>query len=202
MLVRTHNVKNIVDFVDKMGVCDSVQVATVFFPHHKESKRYARSKLMMMYKNKLIKRKKTFLGTRYIYYLDTFPQQFEHKYLLAELYTRICKKYGVKNCTCETEYRGIESMRPDGFITVKVGKYKYMFFVEIHISNNDFNYNKYLEVYHKRLHIGLTQDANIFPVVLAITDSKITNDKELEFIKIDTDFNNFNGVICDIIKGA
>lgn len=202
MLVKTHNVKNIVNFVDKMGVCDSVQVATVFFPHHKEAKRYARSKLMMMYKNKLIKRKKTFLGTRYIYYLDSFPQQFEHKYLLVELYTRICQRYGVKNCTCECEYQGIEGMRPDGFITVKHGRVKYMFFVEVHISNNDFNYNKYLEAYYKRKHIHITQDAHIFPIILAITDSKILNDKELEFIKIDTGFNNFNEVLLDILKGA
>ena len=199
MLVRTHKVKSIINFIDTMGVCDSTQIARIFYENYKGHENNARNKMMMLYKNKLIKRKKTFLGTRYIYYLDTFPQQFEHKYLLAELYTRICKKYGVKNCTCETEYRGIESMRPDGFITVKQGRIKYMFFVEVHISNNDFNYNKYLEVYQKRLHIGLTQDAHIFPVILVVTDSKILNDNELEFVKIDTEFRQFDEAIGTII---
>jgi len=184
-----------------MGVCDSIQVATIFFQHHKQSLRYAQQKLAQIYDGKLIKRKKTFLGTRYIYYIDSFPQQFEHKYLRSELYTRICRKYGVKNCTCECEYLGIEGMRPDALITVKHRKWKFIFFVEIHISNNDFNYNKYIETYHKKLHIGLTQDADIFPIILVVTDSKIMNYGELEFIKMDTEFKNFDNVIQTIIGG-
>ena len=84
-------------------------------------------------------------------------------YLTTELYTQICQKYGVNNCTGKAEFTEIEGIRPDAYITIKHNGYKYLFFVEVHISNNDFNYGKYREVYRKKKHIRLTQDSRIFP---------------------------------------
>jgi hypothetical protein len=167
MVLNNERVQNILEFIEKVRVCDITHVARMFFYKNKYSVINARKKLRDLVKDKKLKIIRNDTNMRHIYYIDKKPAQLQHKLILTELYVQLCRVYGKDNIEIEPEW-AICNIRPDAFIKIKIGKRLYMFFVEVQISNNPCNVQKYEATYQ----LQKVFPEGVFPVVLFITDQK------------------------------
>jgi len=147
----------------------------------------AQKKVTAMTKKGILKRKRNNINSKYYYYLDKEPKQLQHNLLRTELYVRLCQLYGIDNISIETKHT-MEGCWPDAYISIKHGKRLYMFYVEVHISNNQFNIEKY-ETLDK------AAKNNIFPYLLIITDKQLQLKTNLEYYVIPESMEDLKSIL-------
>ena len=85
-------------------------------------------------------------------------------------------------------------VRSDAFIVVDILDKRYRFFLEVHISNNKHNLDKYSKLYETREVQGYIS-SNKYPRVLLITDRSYKNldcIQNVDVVRVDT---NLDGLI-------
>lgn len=103
--------------------------------------------------------------------------QFIHSLLVTEFYVRLIEE-GFEIDEFTPEYV-IGNVRADAFVKAGYGDFTHYFFVEVHISNNPFNWEKYL---------GIVDKFKVFPKIVIVSDKKIDIPKtNLKFIQLKTD---------------
>ena len=107
--------------------------------------------------------------------------------LLTELYVRLCEIYGHKNVEITPEYILKSGKRPDAFVTIRKGGRLYLYYVEIHISNNKFNIGKYESIYSNKL--------QEFPTLIIVTDQKLKLQTKLDHVIIGKDMQNIKSKV-------
>jgi hypothetical protein len=159
MVLKNDRTQAIIDLIEKFGCADADQITRLFYPY-KHGIINCRKKLRELCKEGTLKRKRNDINSKYIYWIGKEPQQIIHALLVLECYISATQKYGNVEC----QLTGLDMpIRPDAFVKPKNGKQK---FVEVHLSNNPLNLEKYLPVARRW--------SGTFPDVLVVTDKKVS----------------------------
>lgn len=196
-MIKNERVMKILEFIDKFKVCDVTHIARLYYRNNKYSVQDAQLKLTKLVKEKTLKRIRSDINSRYIYYCGKEPAQIQHKLLITELYVRLVQEWGENNIEIITEYTQIKGMRPDAFIKAIYNRRMYYYFVEVHISNNHFNFEKYENLYISGMYTTIFP-VGVFPNIIIISDRKIEPPikSSLNYIIINKDFSNlFQSII-------
>lgn len=159
MVQKNRRTQEIIDTIEKYGCADADQIARLFYPY-KYGIINCRRKLAALVEEGTLKRKRNGWNGKYVYWIGKEPAQIIHALLVLECYISAKQKYGTVDC----QLTGLDlPIRPDAFIKPKNGKQK---FVEVHLSNNPLNLEKYLPVARRW--------SGAFPDVLVVTNKKVT----------------------------
>lgn len=194
MVIKNERVQRILDLIDKFKVCDVTQIARLYYKNNKYSIQDAQLKLSRLVKEKTLKRIRNDINSRYIYYSGKDPAQIQHKLLITEIYVRLAQEIGESNLEIILEYTQVKGIRPDAFIKVVHNRRIYYFFVEVHISNNPFDFQKYENTFISKTYTNVFPEG-VFPSIIIISDKKVDHIKSpLRYIVIDKDFSNLHKV--------
>jgi hypothetical protein len=176
MVIKNQRVRNILDLIEQFGIAGMSHVYRLYYKPGKHNLRNAQQKMRNLFEEGTLKRKRNDINSEYVYWLaDKKPLAYpQHRLVLLDFYVLLCKKYGINNVEIEVEYTNIDGIRPDAYIRIKLPKGTKLVFVEIHLSNNDTNLEKYI-VAAKKQPFG----EGIFPYIIVISDRKITVSREV-----------------------
>lgn len=176
--------QQVLNFIDKFNCALTSQIQRLkFYP----SKTVTNRRLAELTRLKLLKRERANINMQYVYYARK-NNQFAHSLIVTELYCRMIEE-GFEIDEYIPEYV-IGNVRADAYIKVGYGEYTHYFFLEVHRSNNPFNWQKYL---------GIVNQYKVFPKIIIASDKKIEiPQSNLKFIQIRTKCED----IMSIIKRA
>jgi hypothetical protein len=158
MVLKNPRTQEIIDLIEKFGCADAEQLTRLFYPY-KYGIVNCRKKLAALVKEGTLKRFRPGVSMKYIYYIGKEPAQIIHSLLVLECYISAKAKYTDVDC----QLKGFDMpIRPDAYIKPKTGKQK---FIEVHLSNNPLDLEKYLPVARKWV--------GVFPDILVVTDKKV-----------------------------
>lgn len=126
----------IIEFLESYKIATTTVLQYFFFP----SLSACQKRLLKLIQCKQIKRARDNITNEYLYYIKK-PKQINHSLKVSELYMELSKRYEIKHFKIEVN---LGSIRPDavfGYIengTSKIG------FLEVELSNKEFNQNKYI----------------------------------------------------------
>jgi hypothetical protein len=161
----------------------------MFYKKCKQGANICRRRMYRMYVAKQVKRERSHLNTEYIYYMNK-NNQFNHSLILTEFYVRLHEK-GVEIDSFQVE-QPYGNIRPDGMCICGYKGFTHYFFIEVHISNNKFNQEKYISYYGS---LEWKKHFDVFPKVIIISDKKINlQPTNLKFIQIQTNFEDINKI--------
>ena len=194
MVMRNERVENILELIDRFKVCDITHIARLYYSGIKSSMPKSHEKLTALVEESTLKRKRNNLNSRYYYWIGKEPAQVQHKLILLELYVRLCERFGEKNVECIPEYARLSGIRPDAFLAVQNNKRTYLFFVEVQISNNPFDFEKYSRAYYTNK-VEKVFPEGVFPTILAVSDKPLKNEcRQLNFVQISTEMKGIERV--------
>jgi hypothetical protein len=169
LILKNKRTRDIIEFIEQMKVADITHIVRMFYPVSKHSMRNAQVKLTGLVKEGTLKRRRNDINSKYYYYIGKDPAQWQHKLLVTELYVSLCSRFAQRHVECILEYTRLEGIRPDAFIAVLNGRRTYLYFIEVQISNNPPDLEKYERAFQLNKHIKIFPEG-IFPTVLFITD--------------------------------
>jgi hypothetical protein len=164
MVLKNKRTQDIINLIEKFSCADATQIQRLFYPY-KYGIINCRKKLAELVKEGTLKRKRNDINSKYVYWIGKEPAQLTHALLILECYVVSVQKYGSVECQLKELNMGI---RPDAFLKPLKGKQR---FIEVHLSNNDLNLEKYLPA--ARRWVGT------FPEVLVITNRKVSVSPEV-----------------------
>jgi hypothetical protein len=164
MVVKNKRTQEIIDLIDKFGAADASQIQRLFFPYSNGIVP-CRAKLRALVKEGTLKRKRNDINSKFVYWTKKEPAQIIHALLVLECYIASVQKYGSVDCQLTELNMGV---RPDALLKPRTGKQK---FVEVHLSNNGLNLEKYLPVVRKW--------TGTFPDILVVTNKKVNVSAEV-----------------------
>lgn len=159
----------VIDFLNDYKIATTSTLEHFFYP----SKRVAQRRLKALVDEKYIKKSRDSINQDYYYYLKK-PKQLKHSLLITEFYREFSKCYKIEHFQVQKK---IDNLIPDatiGYIDSNINK---VVFLEVEISNNGFNYQKYKQFNYKKYF-------NVMPNVFIITRQQIKQDKNINFIQI------------------
>jgi hypothetical protein len=180
--VITERDQKVLDMIDLLKVAKLSQIYRMFYKNHKQGELICRRRMFTLYdKDKVVKREHAHLNTEYVYYL-TKNNQFNHSLILTEFYVQL-HELGAEIDKFEVE-QPYGNIRPDGMAIVGYKGFTHYFFIEVHISNNKFNQEKYISYYGS---LEWKKYFNVFPKVAILSDKNIDlKPTNLKFIQIQT----------------
>jgi hypothetical protein len=184
----------IIAFVANYKVASHTTLREIFFADVVDRIAYRVLKKLADYGE--LDRERNFLVNEYIYWIPkSKPKQIKHSLLVTEFYRHLCKEATIVRF--DIEVTDFDGARPDAFAGYQRadGK-KYIAFVEVEISGNEFNLQKYIDLYES----GKWRDRHpVFPLIVAVTNKKyIKNDTPLKLIQIREDFEDFRDKLYSI----
>ena len=189
MLVRKNKrVKNIINLIETFKVANVDHVADLYYCNYKKKEHAyikANERLRKLAQEKTLKRKRSDINSKYCYYIDKEPKQIEHSIKLTDLYVELCMIYGQDNIQMIPEYTAIEGVRPDAYLRIKHSNRLYLFYVEIHRSN-DFDIGKYEAIY---------RNDKVFPTLLIVTEKKLKLETRLNYIVVKEDLEGLEDTL-------
>jgi hypothetical protein len=176
--VITETEQKVLDFLEMFNCATTTQLTKLFymttvFPYNK-----SRRRLKILYDDKYVKRVRNSINMEYVYYLKK-NNQFNHSLILTEFYVQLHELVEIDKFEVEQPYGNI---RPDGMAICGYKGFTHYFFIEVHISNNRFNQDKYINYYGSR---EWKQYFDVFPKIIIISDKKVDlKPTNLKFIQI------------------
>ena len=175
----------IIDFIAEFKVASFSTLRSIFF--HNVSTSYAYRMMAKLVEYGEIERGRTHLVNEHVYWLrGRKPRQLRHSLLVSEFYRRLHEQ--VRIAKFEIEYTVFNKLRPDAFLayTRADGK-SYIAFVEVEISGNKFNLQKYEDLFNSgewRNHYP------VFPLLIVISNKTIKSYNKLKVIQVREDFSD------------
>jgi hypothetical protein len=170
--------QKVLDFLEVFKCATTSQLTKLFYMTTKYPYNKSRRRLKILYDDKHIKRERNSINMEYVY----FPKknnQFNHSLILTEFYVQLQELAEIDKFEVEQPYGKI---RPDGMCICGYKGFTHYFFIEVHISNNKFNQDKYISYYGSR---EWKQYFDVFPKVIIISDKKVElQQSPLKFIQI------------------
>ncbi len=189
MVMRNKRVESILELVERFKVCDVTHIARLYFSQIKNPIKKAQEKLSALVVDSTLKRRRNNMNSRYYYWLSSAkePAQIQHKMILLELFVSLCERFGENNVECVPEFSRLSGIRPDAFLAVQNNQRTYLYFVEIQVSNNPFDFEKYNKAYYTNKTEKVFPEG-VFPTILAVCSKPLKNEcRQLNFIQLDTD---------------
>jgi DNA-binding Lrp family transcriptional regulator len=177
--VITKRDQEVLDFIDKFNVAYSSQIQRLFYP----SQCVANRRLKEMVELKQVKRERANINYQYVYYAKK-NNLFAHNLIVTEFYCRLIEEgFEIDEFLPAHMIHGII---PDAYVKAGYGDYTHHFFVEVHRSNNPFDWQKYL---------GIVNQFKVFPKIIVITDKKFAiPQNNLKFIFLKTDCKDIDAI--------
>jgi hypothetical protein len=164
MVLKNDRTQKILDLISKFSCADATHIQRLYY-NYPYGIINCRKKLTQLVKEGTLKRKRNDINSKYVYWIGKEPAQINHALLILELYVLAVQKYGSVDC----QLKGLDmNIRPDAFLKPQKGKQR---FIEVHLSNNDLNLEKYLPV--ARRWVGA------FPEVLVVTNKRVSVSPEV-----------------------
>lgn len=180
--------QQVLDMIELLNVAKVSQIYRMFYSSLKQGQQTCRKRMKKLYDDKLIKREHSHLNTEYVYYVNK-NNQFNHSLILTEFYVQLHKLAEIDKFEVEQPYGNI---RPDGMCICGYRGFTHYFFIEVHISNNKFNQDKYISYFGS---LEWKKYFDVFPKVIVISDKKIDlKPTNLKFIQIQTNCENINKI--------
>lgn len=180
--------QQVLDMLSLLNCATLSQIYRMFYADHSQGLTICRRRMKKLYDNKLVKRERNHANTEYVYYLQK-NNQFTHSLALTEFYVQLRQLAEIDKFEAEQPYGNI---RPDAMAIVGYNGYTHYFFIEVHISNNKFNQDKYLSYYASR---EWKQCFDVFPKVLILSDKKVDiMPSPLKFIQINQNCEDINKI--------
>jgi hypothetical protein len=185
--VITERDQKVLDMLELLNVAKISQIYRMFYKDHMQGKLICRRRMYTLStKDKVVKREHDHLNTEYVYYMNK-NNQFNHSLILTEFYVRLHELAEIDKFEVEQPYGNI---RPDGMCICGYKGFTHYFFIEVHISNNKFNQDKYISYYGS---LEWKKYFDVFPKVVVISDKNIElKPTNLKFIQIPTNCENMN----------
>jgi len=178
--------KKAIEFIEKFKIASTSTLQTLFYV----SERVAQRRLTLLTEHKELKRTREHISKEYLYYIKK-PKQLKHMLLLTDFYREVVKA-GIEVIAFENEVTIFEGLRPDGFITYSYNGNTFIAFIEVHISNNKLDLDKYKRL----LKTGAYKKVlPIFPKLIVITNKNIPESKDFKILQISEEMGNINNLI-------
>jgi len=185
--VITPTEQKVLDFLETFNCATTSQITKLFYntkyPYNK-----SRRRLKILYDDKHVKRVRNSINMEYVYYLRK-NNQFNHSLILTEFYVRLQELTEIDKFEVEQPYGNI---RPDAMAICGYRGFTHYFFVEVHISNNKFNQDKYISYYGS---LEWKKYFDVFPKVIIVSDKKVDlRSTNLKFIQIQTNCEDIKNI--------
>lgn len=181
----TERDRKIIEFVTEFKAAYSWHVERIFFRHHKQGQRQANRTLRKLWQAGEIKRTKDQYADRNIYYIGS-RHQLRHKLLIASVYARLMDFGPVE---FKREYC-VGTYQTDAFARFRHDGREYLYFVEVQISHEPVDIQKYERILAARL-----WSERVFPRVLVVSDRRQEVRSPVRLVQVKTDFSNWEEVI-------
>lgn len=182
-MIVTDRDRKVIDFLNTFKVATTDTIQELFYP----SLRVAQKRLKLMYENKLLKRTRDNFTSQYCYYIKK-PKQMRHCLLLTDFYREMNRLTDIELFEKEIT---IDNIRPDGLIAYKYKKKGFIACIEVQISNEPLDVEKYEKLFKSGKY---KKYFPVFPLVYAITDRKILY-TELKIIRVNEDMSNLKEIL-------
>lgn len=180
--------EKILEFIKKFKVVTTSQIEKEFFSKHKQSARLARRRLKKLYDAKLIKRERSHINYEYVYYFEK-PKQIRHQILVVDFYQAV-KQYG--RIIEFTPEKSMANIRSDAICKIARNNQLHLFCVEVELSNNGFNQDKYEDFYISREYKKWFQ---VFPKVVVVSDKKVNiHPSKIRYIQLSTEMEGIESI--------
>ena len=132
-----------------------------------------------------MQRIRPYLNHDYEYFVKR-PKRYTHSLLATEFYRELLKQSKVDTFLVEKE---LGNIRPDALFGYELNGKKYIGLLEVEISNNGFNYDKYEKLYNTG------EYKKVFPVMPTVymiyRNGKIPTDTKVNYIRLNASLGNF-----------
>lgn len=182
----TERDKKVISFLEIFGAADTLQLEKLFFPNAYLARRNLRE-LADYQEITGISREKCRYTGRYIYYDISKPGQLYHKQLVTEFYLQLRSGPGTV-LEYNPRYTLETGKRPDAFVAYQVGNNVHLFFLEVQISSNRLNLEKYIELKPKW---KLKQ----FPKIVVVSNRHFKPKDGLKIYRLNTDYENWQEIL-------
>lgn len=172
--------KAILDFIERFKAATTSQIAREFFHSNSQAEALARRRLKKLCDEKLLKRERNNINAEYVYYTKK-SAQMAHQLILVDFYLQI-KRYG--QLIEFTPEKVMGDIRSDAVCKIVRGNLLHLFCVEVELSNNNFNQQKYETFYSTREYKKWFE---VFPKIIIICDKNIkVEPSRLRFVQVPT----------------
>ena len=198
----TNRDKQFIKFMSETNlVFTNQQIGNIFYKGGNEKSSYmiANRRLRKLYKDGYIKKIKGNIGEKDIYYHKKKPKEIKHKLIMSEFISKLSLN-GVKILKIYTEFQGFKNdykIIPDLFLIVEYYEHKYIFIVEVDITKEFSNIDKYnilVDDARKRKCKDI-----IYPfLIISICDKKPIKNDSCNPFNIKTDMSDFSRLLWAI----
>lgn len=154
----------------------------------------AQRRLKELYRLKQVKRVREFVGQSYTYYLDKAPSKTKHRLMMSNFLSMLMiNGFEVDLDNTFIEWKGLEKrfgVRPDLLVTFNYGDSTYQLLVEIDLTKEFTNSDKYRRLLQAKVNGELTNQLPHQLAVVSICDKK----PNFQCIWMKTDFSNFSNL--------
>ena len=154
----------------------------------------AQRRLKELYRLKQVKRVREFVGQSYTYYLDKAPTKTKHRLMMSNFLSMLMiNGFEVDLENTFIEWKGVEKrfgVRPDLLVTFNYGDSSYQLLVEIDITKEFTNADKYRRLLQAKVNGELTNQLPHQLAIVSICDKK----PNFPCIWMKTDFSNFSNL--------
>ena len=136
----------------------------------------AQRRLKELYRLKQVKRVREFVGQSYTYYLDKAPTKTKHRLMMSNFLSMLMiNGFEVDLENTFIEWKGVEQrfgLRPDLLVTFSYGDSTYQLLVEIDLTKEFTNSDKYARILQAKINGELTNQLPHQLAVVSICDKK------------------------------
>jgi len=198
VLLITDRDKLIISYLEKYRYATIEQLEKMFFKEQQYSYNIVRKRLGEIRKAGYIKIHRDIETNKniYIWNEDRIKPPSWHRIILLNVLTEMVSQgYKVEIFKIEKEWMD-RKIRSDGFVVFTIGTRRYHFFIEVQISNNPNNLEKY-DILYKTNEVQKYLGKDFFPRVLLISDAEynFSNLKHTSIIQLDTKLNKFSSIL-------
>lgn len=185
--------RNIFNHIERFNFATIEHIQKCFFREQKYGYDVARRRLNLLVKHEYLKCSRNYATNQNIYYIDaTYKKPSLHAILLMNYYSELVFNGGnVVQFEKEKEIAG-GKVRTDGFCIFEFNGYKYYQVIEVHVSHNKLNLNKYEDLEVKN---DLLQICNgILPNLVLIDDvmrKSVADIKDMDIVHLDFTLEGF-----------
>ena len=158
----------------------------------------AQRRLKELYRLKQVKRVREFVGQSYTYYLDKAPTKTKHRLMMSNFLSMLqINGFEVDLDNTFIEWKGVEKrfgVRPDLLVTFNYGDSSYQLLVEIDLTKEFTNADKYTRILEAKTNRELTAQLPHQLAIVSICDKK----PNFRCIWMKTDFSNFSNLIYSV----
>ena len=180
-MMLTRRDLDLINFLEDYHIASTTTLKRFFFP----SLTTCQKRLKTLYDCDRVQRVRLTMNDDYVYYLKK-PKQFMHALIITEFYGKLSNEVTVINYKVQKK---LGKIIPDSIFLYKVVEREHIGMLEVELSNNGFNYEKYEEFYRTGAY------KEWFPfmpnVYVVCRSARLPANSPVKFIRIKYDLSDF-----------